>query len=161
MKVANDNNKQGAELGVERKKKWNLGGCVCATAIVAIIVAAAALGVAIPALTSFGKFTSPRVHLASAELPPSPFVQFLAATGAPLAMTLPNDLTPYLGKTYRIFSASAQPHTVTISAGTLATTWDGVNTIATFGGAKGDGFEFTVIAKDLVTVLPPKNVGFS
>lgn len=90
----------------------------------------------------------------------SPFAIYLDAT-TPLAMTLPNDLTNYVGRTFTVVSQSAQAHTVTLSAGTLSPTWDGTNTVATFGGAIGDGVTFHVFDRDKITVISNTNVVFS
>lgn len=78
-----------------------------------------------------------------------------------LAMTLPNDLSGYVGATYVISAGTAHTHTVTIQAGTFSTTFDGVNTIATFGGAVGDLMQLEVIGKDKIVVTSNVNVAFS
>ena len=80
---------------------------------------------------------------------------------APLAMTLPNDLSAYVAVTYSIFAGTAQAHTITIPAGTYSTTFDGTNTIATFGGAVGDGIMIEVIGKDKIVIISNTNVAFS
>ena len=78
-----------------------------------------------------------------------------------LARSLPNDLQSYVGRVFKVYSRSAQAHTVTLTAGTLTTTWDGTNTVATFGGAIGDGLTFLVLARDKIVILSNTNVVFS
>ena len=76
-------------------------------------------------------------------------------------MVLENDLGSRIGRVYRVWSRSAQPHTVRITSGALATTWDGTSTLATFGGAIGDGFVFEVISKTQTVLLSVNNVVFT
>ena len=148
-------------MNEKKRKKWNMAGCVFATSIVAILAALAALGLGIYVFVGLGYVTSAESLSASGPIRPTPYAFHLDASAAAIAMTLPNDLSAHVGRTYAIYSRTAQPHTVTIDAGTLATTWDGANTVATFGGAKGDGLTFRVLAKDLITVVSTKNVAFS
>ena len=74
-------------------------------------------------------------------------------------MTLVNDLSPFLNKEYAIYSRTAFAHTITIAAG--ASTWNGADKIATFGGAIGDGFKFRVLDTNLIAVTSNTNVAFS
>lgn len=146
---------------VSGKKKWNMAGCVCATSIIAICLAIAGTVIAIFAYVDVGYLTNAESLTTSQPIRPTPYAFHLDSSAAPLAMSLPNDLSAYVGRVYAIYSRTDQPHTVTIDSGTLATTWDGVNKVATFGGAKGDGLTFRVLAKDLVVVLQTKNIAFS
>lgn len=82
-------------------------------------------------------------------LPDSPYAMYLDAPMAPLSMTLPIDLTPRIGVVYRVWARTAHPHTVQTPLG-----------LATFGGARGDGFVFEVIARDLIVVHVVNNVIF-
>jgi hypothetical protein len=148
---------------VEKQKHdtWNIRGFICATSIVSFALSGAALGLAIHVLISLQYFETATSFQISGQIQPSPYAANLDSTGAPLAMTIPNDLSAYIDKDYKIFSRTAQPHIVTISAGSLMTTWDGVNTVATFGGAVGDGFVFRVIDKNHIVILFVNNVAFS
>lgn len=143
------------------KRKWNLAGCVCATSIVSVIIAIAAVIMATITVINQGNLTGVESRETSGEIRPTPFATSLDSTAAPIAMTMPNDVSAFAGATRAIYSTTSQPHTVTISAGALGTTWDGVNLVATFGGAPGDGFEYRVLAKDLIVVTSVKNVVFS
>jgi len=129
---------------------------------VAIIISLVAIGLAIATFVGLSNVTAAQSYVTSGPIRPSPYTIFLDSTAAPIAMTLPNDLSSYnVGEEYTVLSRSAQPHTITIEAGALGTTWDGVNKVATFGGAKGDGLIFHVLAKDLVQVTFVNNVAFS
>ena len=96
----------------------------------------------------------------SGELPSTPYKIRLDGIAA-LAMTLPNDLSKYVGATYVISAGTANTHTLTIQPGTLSTTFDGSNTIATWGGAVGDLIQIEVIGKDRIVVTSNVNVAFS
>jgi len=74
------------------------------------------------------------------------------------AMTLPSDLSAYLDNFICLFSKTAFAHTLTAGVGA---TFDGVNNIATFGGANGDGFCFQVISATRAVVRSNNNVAFS
>ena len=76
-------------------------------------------------------------------------------------MTLPNDLGHLVGIRFRVWSRTAQPHTIRIAAGGLNPTFDGTNKLATFGGAIGDGFVFEVIDRNRIVVEPVRNVVFT
>lgn len=134
--------------------------CAMGTLVLFAVVAAAALGVAIWGAVVAQYATSAHLHTASGELPRSPFTHLLGSA-APLAMTLPNDLTPYLGREFHVYAVTAQAHTITIQGGALTSTWDGTNTVATFGGAVGDGVTFVVIAADRVEITHNNNVVLS
>lgn len=145
-----------------RKHRRNCIGGMVAGVIAGVAIAIAALILALQAHSSVGDLVNVQFVDTSGEIKPTPYNLVLSSSAAPTAHTLPNDLTPYIGATYSIHSSTAQPHTITIDAGSLTSTWDGTNTIATFGGAIGDGLTFRVIAKDRIVVIPsPTNVAFS
>lgn len=144
------------------KKKTNWAGCVCGTSLIAFVVAAVAIILGAVAIGEAGNLSSQRVYETSIDIQPTPYQIGLGSdSGGALLMTLPNDMYNFVGRRYTINSLNAQMHTVTIDSGTLATTWDGVNKIATFGGAKGDGFTFVVLEKDLIRIESVTNVVFS
>jgi len=149
---------------IEKKKsihRWRSEGFVTATAIVAIIISLCAIGFTIYDYVHIKYVESGQSWQISGQIQSTPYTAYLDSTAAPTAMTLPNDLTPYIGVERSIISRTAQPHTVTIAAGPLATTWDGVNTVATFGGAIGDAIHFRVIDANHIVVWVPKNIAFS
>ena len=96
----------------------------------------------------------------SGQIPNTPYKIRLDGASA-LAMTLPNDLSGYVGATYVISAGTAQTHTVTIQPGIYSTTFDGTNTIASWGGAVGDLIQIEVIGKDRIVVTSNVNVAFS
>lgn len=134
---------------------WAIG-----TMMFMFLLAVTALGLAIwgIAIANYGLYATN--HVASGPILNRPFTHSLAGA-APLAMTLPNDLSNYIGREFKIYATTAQAHTVTIQPGALTTTWDGANTIATFGGAVGDGLTFVVTAIDKIAVISTTNIVFS
>lgn len=89
----------------------------------------------------------------------APYAKYLAAQGGPLAMTWPIDLTPYVSRQFRFFSLSTQAHTIQIPVGTAQ--YVGGTTLATFGGAVGDGFVAEIISPTRIVVISVNNVVFS
>jgi len=146
-------------FGVLHRTKW-WSNCAAGTAIFAIIAVAGVAVLAAIALNSARHKDRLQTFTTSTEINNTPYKVRLDGAG-PLAMTLPNDLSGFVGATYFITAGTAQIHTVTISPGPLTTTFDGVNTIATFGGAVGDGIEMEVISKDRIVIFGNVNVAFS
>jgi len=102
--------------------------------------------------------TIPFSHTSAGPLQPLTETQYIEVA-AVAAMTMPIDLTPYLNNKICVISKSAFAHTITLGAGA---TWNGADTIATFGGAVGDGLCFTVISLTTMFVMgTPVNVAFS
>lgn len=147
-----------AEWAQETKKSRCCRTATFAAAILAVIVAAIAIGLGSAAYSYYGYFTSPASITGSGLLPSTPYAFYIDSSAIPANMILPNNLSEYVGKVYRIWSRTAQAHTVTISG--LGSTFDGVATTATFGGAIGDGFEFEVISANFIRVTNPVNVVF-
>jgi hypothetical protein len=142
----------------QEKEEWWYRGALMAASILAICAGVVAAVLGGLAWTQLGYYNSPGLVYGSGILPVNPFVFYIAAAGTPVAMTLPNDLTPYIGNIYRVWSKTAQAHTLTISG--LGSTFDGVATQATFGGAIGDGLIFEVIAANRIVVISSVNVVF-
>ena len=77
----------------------------------------------------------------------------------PMAMTLPNDLSPFVGKTYNVDCITAGiVNTITILSGPVASSWDGTHKIAT---CNTGGFTFKVSSASQVRVIQSINVVFS
>ena len=127
--------------------------CLCAT-VTSVVIASISIG-------KSDNDQSSKTYLTSGLLDQTPFSHYLDSTGTHLAMNLENDLSVRVGRIYRIWSRSAQPHTVTILNGAQTSTWDGVNKKATFGGSIGDGFVFEIIDKNKIAVISVTNVVFS
>ena len=141
-----------------RTKWWS--NCAAGTAIFAILLVIGSCvlgGIALSAARYKDTIAS---YTQSGVISSTPYKIRLDGLSA-LSMTFPNDLTPYLGATYVISAGTAQAHTVTISAGSISTTYDGVSTIATLGGAIGDGFMVEVISRDRMVILSNTNTAFS
>lgn len=142
-------------------RRWNK--LMVAIIILFMSLSGAALAVAIMSHNTAWHSESARPYVASGALDGSgPLAHYLDGTAAPLAMTLENDLSARVGKVYRIWSRTAQAHTVRISSGALISTWDSAgSTLATFGGAIGDGFVFEVISRNQCVLISVNNVVFS
>jgi len=146
--------------GGRKRGMCSSGDCVVGSLVFVAVLAVAAAVLASFALSYSLYSTQFRRYTTAGVIDNSPFAAYLDATN-PLAMTLPNDLINYVGRTFTVVSQSAQAHTITLSAGTLTTTWDGANTVATFGGAIGDSITFHVFDHDKITIISNTNVVFS
>lgn len=135
-------------------------GCLTGTVIFSLVLT---LGVALLACFALAYSLYPitnTLYTQSGPLKNNPLVGHLDASSS-IVLTLPNDLGNYVGRTFTYYSRTAQPHVIEIQSGTLTTTWDGVNTVATFGGAKGDGIVFHVFDRNQISVISNTNVVFS
>ena len=126
-------------------------GLGCGFAIIVLSSIAAVIGVVfgVLAYNSAAQSTTFASIVRDGVLPDSPYALYLDAPMAALSMTLPIDLTPRIGVIYRVWARTAHPHTIQTPLG-----------LATFGGARGDGFVFEVIARDLIVVHVVNNVIF-
>lgn len=144
---------------IRRNRRWLK--MVVALSFLCLAGVVAALVVSVLGYRSATNTQSSTTHLISRVIPVTPFAHYLDATDAPLAMLLENDLSSRVGHVYRVWSRSAQPHTLTIQSGGHNPTWDGTSKTATFGGAVGDGFVFEVVDKNKVVLIAVNNVVFS
>lgn len=95
------------------------------------------------------QMTTPLVFSASGALGTTAQIQTLAC-GAVCAMSLPGDLTPYVGlPEVCLFAGDAFAHTLTLTAPALFNSGDSV---ATFGGAVGDNICFKAISATVAAV---------
>lgn len=79
-----------------------------------------------------------------------------------IQLTLPNDLSPYLGRHYTVDCDSAPAHSVVLSPGSLPTFWDGVaKRTATCTGGQGSGFSFRVVSSSRVRITEISGVTLS
>ena len=141
-----------------RGKWW--WGCGAGFIFVVFLLAGAGLGVGIWAVTRTNPPLTQNTYTISQQLPPSP-LSHVATGGAALQMTLPNDLTRFVGKVYNFDCGSTALHRLTFEAGPLSPTYDGANTIAECGGAVGDGFSFKVSSPTLVRITSNTNMNLS
>lgn len=146
------------EWGKEVKSSRCYRTATFAAVILAVIVAGIAIGFGIAAYSYYGYFNSPSLISYGGPLPVTPYVFYITASGSPAALTLPNNLANYVGNVYRIWSLTNQPHTITIQG--MGSTFNGAATVATFGGAIGDGFVFEVISANFIRVIQAVNVIF-
>ncbi len=100
-------------------------------------------------------------HYQSRRLEAHPLAHVIAGT-TPVVLTLPNDLSPYVGKLYHVDCASAASHTVVIEPGSAATWTVGVPNIRTATClAAGGGFSFRVISSTGIRLIDPQSVSFT
>ena len=132
--------------------------------IISIAAFALVISIAFAVLAGFAygeayRYSSPFALYVNQQMPSSPYIFHIGGSALPVALTLPNDLTPYIGRIYRIWSISPQVHTLTIQG--AGTTFDGVNTVATWGGAIGDGLMFEILQANRIVLISVNNVNFS
>jgi len=144
----------------QQQQRWIWHGATLAAAVLAVLISIAAAVLGGLAFTNVNYHNGETLIHTPGALPATPYPIYLNQAAAPLGMILPSTLDGRVGNVYRVWSLTAQPHTISIAAGG-GITWDGVNTVATFGGAIGDGLVFEVIAKNKVVVLSVINVAFS
>ena len=130
------------------------------TVIFSLCAAILSLGIAVYTSNRVSYSTDAKEYTDDAIISTTPFSGHIVAT-TPITLSLPNDLLNYVGKTFTIYTRTAQPHVISIEVGTLDTTWDGTNKVATFGGAKGDGIVFHVLDRNRISVISNTNVNFS
>ena len=133
----------------------------CALIVLCVAAAVAAVVIGVLGYNAASAANSAATIKAAGVLPASPYSVYLDSPSLPLAMILPNTLGDRVGKVYRVWSSSAQPHTIQINAGNEDPTFDGTSTLATFGGAIGDGFVYEVIAPNRIALIAVNNVVFS
>ena len=129
-----------------------------AGAISALQTDVAGLTMAIQTLQSMiNSLLVPFTHTAAGPLQTGVKEQYIEVAAA-AAMTLPGDLSAYINQIICLTSKTAFAHTLTLGAGA---TFDGVNTVATLGGAVGDGFCFQVFSSTQVQIRSLLNVAFA
>ncbi len=148
--------KQTDEISRRYRSTRNIIISIAAFALVIAIAFAVLAGLAYGDVRNY---SNPIALYVNQQMPASPFVFHVGGSALPVALTLPNDLTPYIGKIYRLWSVSPQVHTLTIQG--TGTTFDGVNKVATWGGAIGDGVMFEVLQANRIVLISVNNVNFS
>lgn len=135
-------------------------GCGAGFVFFVLLIGLAALGIGVWAVVQSEYPLKQNTYSISTTIPSTP-LSHVVTGGAALSMQLPNDLTRYMGREYHFDCASTALHRLTIAAGPLTTTYDGVNTIAECGGALGDGFSFKVTGPTLVRITSNNNMNLS
>jgi len=141
-----------------RGKWW--WGCGAGFIFLVFLLAGAGLGIGIWAVTRTNPPLTQNSYTISTRISANP-LSHVVSGGAALQMTLPNDLTHYVGRVYNFDCASTALHRLTFEAGPLSPTYDGANTIAECGGAIGDGFTFKVSSPTLVRIISNTNMNLS
>jgi len=142
-----------------RRSNW-FKGLAGAAVLILLLILGASFGMAIWSTSTLVTMTTQQIHFVDGELGAATLNHVLTGT-VPLSITLPNDLSPYMGKMYSIDCASAPAHKITIASGGLLSFWQGgAQRVATCGGA-GAGFSFRVVSPSLIRLIDPRNVVFS
>ncbi len=136
----------------------SLRNILIAIAALALIVSVVAVVIAVLA---YQKYLTPVTLSVSQAVPSGVNAVYIDSAASPIGLTLANDMRPYVGKVYRVWSLTAQAHTVSITTGQSVSTFTGGTRVATFGGAIGDGFVFEVISANHAVVISSTNVVFS
>jgi len=147
------------ELERSVQKQWIWRTAILAASILAVIIAVLAIVFGYWGWNGVANYNSPMIVRGSGFFPNSPNVFYIDSAGVAATLTLPSDLTNYVGNVYRVWSRTSQMHVVRLSAGTE---FVGGSTIATLQGNIGDGFVFEVLSASRIIVWPsPINVVFT
>jgi hypothetical protein len=140
----------------ERRGWW----CIQLDALIVLssLLGVLGLGLAIYAISNANIWSFQGVINTSGTLAPS-VVGVYITTNSPVVLSLPRDLTDYIGKTYNVDCALAAGHKVQIAPG--GAVWDAaLHTVATCSTANS-GLTFRVVAKDKIRVISSINVAFT
>lgn len=131
---------------------------IIALSVLAIVVALIAILLNGLQYTEVYNATTPKYVSTSQPMTSTPYAFYMGGANVPLNLQIPNDLSTYVGKVYRVWAIDVG-HQHTVSSGTA--TFDGFSKLATFGGAIGDGFVFEVISTNRIAIISATNVVFS
>lgn len=120
-----------------------------------LVFAVVAFGFSIYNYIGVGNFMTQGIYTQTQFFSPDHLNNVIQGT-VPLTLSLPNDLSPYVGRTYHVDCLSAS-HQLQILIGSLPTTWNGAQKTITCTSA-GDGFSFVVTTRSSVRVFE-KTVG--
>lgn len=108
---------------------------------------------------NISRMWEPDVYVGSRPLGSAQQVKIIGG-GVPLSISLPNDLSPYLGPIYSVSCLTAG-HVLTISGGALISGWSAA------GGPRnarcdttGAGFLFQVYSPFQIRLIDPRNMSF-
>ncbi len=122
------------------------------------ILASAGLSIAAIVLVSYP--LNQRVYTTSTNFASTPF-SHVAKGSIAVVLTMPNDLSDFLGRIYN-FDCITADHTLVILPGTLVTTWTGVEGVRTATClVAGAGFSFRVTSPSTVRLIDPINMSFT
>ena len=135
----------------------------------AVIITCGALGLAAIIMSAFalsrsGAPTHQKAYFVSHPMDASILNHALSGP-APVTLSLPNDLTPLIGKLYTIDCETPHAHQVVIASGSLPSSWSAssvTRTATCTGGATlRSGFSFRVVSKSHIRVFADANMVFS
>lgn len=133
-----------------------------ALCILIIVVGAIVLWVALDSNAQVAALSQSINYVSSGQLVAGPHVQNLAAGGSPLLMSLPSDLSGFVGRTMHVYSTTAQPHQLRLDAGSpQARFMPSGTTLATWDGTTSSGVTLVVQSTTLVVVVNAAGVTFS
>ena len=148
-----------AELYERVSLQWKYRGFTLATSLLAAIFGIAAIVLGALAYSYLQYHIDPAIIRGPGPITSSPYVFYIDASGFPAELILPNDLSDYVGKVYRVWSRTSEAHTIRIAG--FGVTFNGVGSTLTFGGAVGDGVVFEVISPAFVVIHNSRNVVIS
>jgi hypothetical protein len=135
----------------------------------AIIIGCAALGLAAIILSCMALSHSnasiyQKAYFVSHAMDPSILNHALSGP-APVTLSLPNDLTTFVGKLYTIDCETSHAHQVILEAGALPTHWSASSTFRTAtctgGASQRSGFSFRVVSKPHIRIFGDSGMVFS
>ena len=125
-----------------------------AAVIAALVLGAFALVYANYSLTQ-------TTHYQSGRLDSTPLAHVLGGS-TPVVLTMPKDLSSYVGKMYHVDCAGGAAHTVVIEPGSAATWTVGTPNVRTATClAVGGGFSFRVTSSSGIRLIDPRDVSFT
>ena len=135
-------------------------GCWSGFMIFVFLVSAVALALGIVAVVQQQDLTSQKVYTVSDNIASNPLSHVFSGP-AVQTMVLPNDLRDFVGKVYNLDCDSAFAHRIEIAPGSLVTTFDGANTIATCGGTIGAGLTIKVNSPSTMRIIGSNDIVLS
>jgi len=147
------------ELTQRLYSEWIWKTAIFAASVLAVLLAIVAIIFGYWGWNGVSNYNMPAIVRGSGFFPNAPNVFYIDSAGIAATLTLPSDLTNYVGNIYRVWSRTSQMHVIRLSVGTE---FIGGSTVATFQGNVGDGFVFEVVSATRIIVWPsPINVVFT
>jgi len=106
------------------------------------------------------------LHTQDGPMAAFPLNHYCSSSNTAVDLTLPNDLTAYIGKMYSFDCDGVYAHTLAMLPGSLATSWTGtigVRTVtcSTGGGGPSPGITFLVVSSSRVRIIQSTGVTLS
>lgn len=128
-------------MGREKESYWT--GAIIAVVVIYGCGLAFALAYAISSFNNSQSAVSQQTYYQDTTLAVAPNQHALRGS-TPMTITLPNDLTSYIGRSIRIDCVNSGGHTIRIASGALATRWKAPALRVATCTSAGDGITFVV-----------------